>query len=279
MEPIAHFKVFNGDLYRYKHPSKETKTDMVFAIFLPPQAATEPVPVLYWLSGLTCTDENFCQKAGAFRKAAELGLCIVCPDTSPRGLNLPGEHDAYDFGSGAGFYVDATNAPWSENYRMYSYVVDELPKLVEGHFKVTTQKAFAGHSMGGHGALVIGLRNPDRYCSISAFSAIAHPSMSQWGQKAFTHYLGENRELWQQYDATLLVGSAKTHLPILIDQGDNDDFFKQGQLKPEDFKTACQNSGYPIILNMRVGYDHSYYFISSFIDDHLTFHSNAMQVQ
>ncbi|MFK0569606.1 S-formylglutathione hydrolase [Endozoicomonas sp.] len=276
MEKIAHFKAFSGDLFRYRHPSKQTKTDMVFAIFLPPQAASQPVPVVYWLSGLTCTDENFCQKAGAFRKAAELGVSIVCPDTSPRGVNLPGEDEAYDFGSGAGFYVDATVAPWAANYRMYSYVAHELPEFIESHFKVTQQRAIAGHSMGGHGALVIGLRNPDRYCSASAFSPIAHPSAAPWGQKAFTNYLGENRDVWQQYDATSLVSSASSHLPILIDQGDKDEFYQQGQLKPEDFKAACEQAGYPITLNIREGYDHSYYFISSFIDDHLVFHADTM---
>ena len=276
MECISRQTVFEGELHRYRHTSGSTGTDMVFAIYLPPLANRQSVPAIYWLSGLTCTDENFCQKAGAFRTAAKLGLAIVCPDTSPRGLDLPGEHESYDFGSGAGFYVDATESPWSGHYRMYSYVVDELPALVQKHFPVSAKKSISGHSMGGHGALVIALRNPQEYQSVSAFSPIVHPVRVPWGQKAFRQYLGDNEQLWSQYDATLLVATAKEKLSILIDQGDKDDFLSE-QLKPELFQEACDKVGCPLTLNMRAGYDHSYYFISSFIDDHLTFHSDALQ--
>ena len=275
MECIATQKVFGGTVARYRHQSISTSTDMVFAIFLPPDADKKPVPVLYWLSGLTCTDENFCQKAGAFKTAAELGLAIVCPDTSPRGLELPGEHDSYDLGSGAGFYVDATQSPWSDHYRMYSYVVDELPALIEDSFPVTGKKAIFGHSMGGHGALMIALRNTDQFISVSAFAPIVHPSQVPWGQKAFRYYLGDNEESWKQYDSTLLIQHTKTALPILIDQGDKDQFLQE-QLKPELFKNACDKTGHTLKLRMHSGYDHSYYFIASFIDDHLRFHAKQL---
>ena len=275
MEQLSVTRVFEGELHRYKHASSSTSTDMVFAVFLPPQAKKHSVPVVYWLSGLTCTDENFTQKAGAFRIAAKLGLAIVCPDTSPRGLDLPGEHDSYDFGSGAGFYVDATQATWSNHYRMYSYVVDELPKLIESTFPISDKKAICGHSMGGHGALVIYLRNPEAYTSVSAFSPIVHPTQVPWGQKAFQNYLGNDESLWADYDATLLMQKNPVRRPILIDQGDNDSFLEE-QLQPHHFKAACAKADVPLTLNLRAGYDHSYYFISSFIDNHLEFHARKL---
>lgn len=275
MEQLSVTRVFEGELHRYKHFSSSTSTEMVFAIYLPPQARKNKVPVVYWLSGLTCTDENFTQKAGAFRTAAKLGIALVCPDTSPRGLELPGEHDSYDFGSGAGFYVDATESPWSGHYRMYSYVVDELPKIIEGSFPAAERKAISGHSMGGLGALVIYLRNPGAYTSVSAFSPIVHPTVVPWGQKAFQNYLGNDKELWARYDATLLVRQASTDTPILIDQGDSDSFLEE-QLQPEHFKMACAKANVPLTLNLRAGYDHSYYFISSFIDNHLKFHAQKL---
>ncbi len=275
MECIARHTVFGGELARYRHTSESTGTEMVFAIFLPPGAEQQPAPVVYWLSGLTCTDENFCQKAGAFKKAAELGLAIVCPDTSPRGLDLPGEHDSYDLGSGAGFYVDATEPPWSSHYRMYSYIVDEIPVLVRSNFPVSHKQSVCGHSMGGHGALMIALRNPVLYASASAFAPIVNPTQVPWGQKAFQHYLGDNESHWQQYDSTLLIKYHETLVPILIDQGDKDDFLTE-QLQPERFENACAAVGYRIQLRMQPGYDHSYYFISSFIDDHLEFHARYL---
>jgi S-formylglutathione hydrolase len=248
---------------------------MIFAIYLPPQAREKPVPVLYWLSGLTCTDENFMQKSGAQRVAAELGMAIVCPDTSPRGSDYPGEHDSYDFGSGAGFYVNATQEPWSANYHMYDYVTRELPALVGEHFPVNGKCGISGHSMGGHGALVCYLRNPGKYLSVSAFAPICHPSECGWGQKALSNYLGDNRNDWIQYDASLLIGDAREKLPLLIDQGTEDDFLSD-QLKPGALEQACIASHYPLELRLQEGYDHSYFFISTFIEDHLRHHAQAL---
>jgi len=274
-ELIASNKCFDGWLKRYKHSSTATGTEMVFAIYLPPQAQTQPVPVLYWLSGLTCTDENFMQKAGAQRIAAELGIAIVAPDTSPRGTDLPGEHDSYDFGSGAGFYVNATETPWSAHYRMYDYVTDELPALIEQHFPVTNKRAISGHSMGGHGALICALKNPDRYVSVSAFAPISNPSNCPWGEKALSGYLGEDRESWKAWDSCELIATAKERLPILVDQGAADDFLEE-QLKPEALQAACEAAGHPLQLRMQPGYDHSYFFIASFIEDHLRHHARAL---
>jgi len=274
-EMISCTKSFGGWLKRYKHASNSTATEMIFAIYLPPQAQNKPVPVLYWLSGLTCTDENFMQKAGAQRLAAELGLAIVCPDTSPRGTDFPGEHDSYDFGSAAGFYVNATQAPWSENYRMYDYVVEELPQVIKAHFPVTEACAISGHSMGGHGALICALKNPDQYQSVSAFSPISNPSNCPWGEKALTGYLGTNKEHWKAWDSCELISQATQQLPLLIDQGQADDFLVE-QLKPEALEAACKAVGYPLELRMQPGYDHSYFFIASFIDDHLRHHANAL---
>jgi len=275
MEIISRNRSFGGDVVRVKHASVSCKCDMIFAIYLPPQAKRRPVPVLYWLSGLTCTDENFMQKAGAQRVAAELGIAIVCQDTSPRGSDLPGEHDSYDLGSGAGFYVNATEAPWADSYRMYDYVVSELPTLVEKEFPVTRSRGISGHSMGGHGALVCYLRNPGMFLSVSAFAPICHPSECAWGQKALTAYLGDNRNDWVDYDAARLIGDAEEKLPLLIDQGTDDEFLTD-QLKPGALEQACIASHYPLELRMQEGYDHSYFFIATFIEDHLRHHARAL---
>ncbi len=249
---------------------------MNFAIYLPPQIKKEPAPVLYYLSGLTCTEENFITKAGAQRYAAEQGLILVAPDTSPRGLNLPGDAEAWDFGVGAGFYVDATQAPWHDHYRMYSYVVEELPGLIGAHFPADiSRQGIFGHSMGGHGALICALRNGDRYRSVSAFSPIAAPMRSPWGQKAFTHYLGPDPTNWKGYDASELVGTANFGGSILIDQGTADGFLET-QLMPQVFKQACEEAGQLLTLRMQPGYDHSYYFIATFMEDHIKHHATAL---
>lgn len=275
MELLSSTKVSGGWLKRYRHESLSVKGDMVFAIFLPAQAESANVPVLYWLSGLTCTDENFSQKAGAFKKAAELGLAIVMPDTSPRGTDYPAEHESYDFGSGAGFYVNATVAPYSNTYHMYDYVVKELPTLVEEHFPVTDKRSISGHSMGGHGALICALKNPGRYQSVSAFAPITNPTQCPWGEKAFTGYLGDDREAWKAWDTCELIATAEERLPLLVDQGEADNFLEE-QLKPEALEQACEKAGHELTLRRQSGYDHSYFFISSFIDDHLAHHANAL---
>ncbi len=259
---------------------------MRFAIFLPPQVIGDKaieqaakVPVLYWLSGLTCTDENFMQKAGAFRKAAELGIAIVAPDTSPRGEGIADdENGAYDLGLGAGFYLNATEQPWADHYRMYDYVVEELPALIEANFPVSDKRAISGHSMGGHGALTISLKNPDRYTSASAFSPICHPLECPWGQKAFSAYLGNEQSTWQKYDASMLMTQAvnkSQQVPTLVDQGSADNFLAE-QLNPASLEHAAKVSDYPLQLNMQEGYDHSYFFISSFIEQHLEFHAQHL---
>jgi len=275
MEVIARHRLFGGELQRVRHASEACACDMTLAIYLPPQAAQGKVPVLYWLSGLTCTDENFMQKAGAQRFAAELGMALVAPDTSPRGTDLPGEHDSYDLGSGAGFYVNATQKPWAGHYRMYDYVTGELPELVDSNFPVTDKRGIFGHSMGGHGALVCYFRNPGLYGSVSAFSPICHPSNCSWGRKALTAYLGDDREDWLQYDATHLIGEAQEKLPLLIDQGSEDEFLSD-QLKPGALEQAAVAAHYPLELRYQEGYDHSYYFIASFIEDHLRHHARGM---
>ena len=247
---------------------------MRFGVFLPPQAASGRVPVLYWLSGLTCTEENFIVKAGAQRVAAALGLAIVVPDTSPRGLGIPGEGESYDFGLGAGFYVDATEAPWSRGYRMYSYITQELAADVTATFPVDPDRVgIFGHSMGGHGALTIALKNPRHYKSVSTFAPIASPMRCPWGQKALSGYLGADRDRWREYDTTALIEDRGwTGPPIMVDQGTKDQFL-ESQLKPELLQDACQRSGVPLDLRLREGYDHSYFFIASFIEDHLRFHA------
>ena len=278
MNVIAQYKCFGGNQYRYEHRSTVLNCDMRFAAFIPSAAENGPVPVLFWLSGLTCTDENFIQKAGAQRYAEEHGIAIIAPDTSPRGDDVADASDgAYDLGLGAGFYVNANCEPWDRHYRMYDYVVDELPTLVAKVLPLDMRRqSVSGHSMGGHGALVIGLRNPGRYRSLSAFSPICAPSKCPWGEKVFSHYLGEDRSLWEEYDATKLVLKADIPQPILVDQGDADEFLEQ-QLKPELLSEACARSGYPLELRFQRGYDHSYYFIASFIGEHITFHASHLR--
>lgn len=277
IELISSTKSFGGWLKRYKHQSKVLDCEMIFAIYLPPAAEDNKVPLLWWLSGLTCTDENFMQKAGAQRVAAELRLAIVCPDTSPRSTNLPGEHDSYDFGSGAGFYLNATQAPWNQHYRMYDYVTQELPALVRQHFPLNGKESICGHSMGGHGALICALKNPGRYQSVSAFAPICNPTQCPWGEKGFTGYLGEDREQWKQWDACELIRSQGSNLPILVDQGDADNFYTAGQLKPEALKAVCEVAGVELNLRMQPGYDHSYFFIASFIEEHLRYHAGSLE--
>jgi S-formylglutathione hydrolase len=265
---------FGGRQEVWEHESAALGGPARFGIFLPPQAARGPCPVWYWLSGLTCTEQNFLTKAGAQRAAAALGLIVVAPDTSPRGPAVA-DADSYDLGQGAGFYVNATQAPWSAHFRMYDYVVEELPALVEARFPASARRAISGHSMGGHGALVIALRNPARYASASAFSPIVAPAQVPWGQKAFSAYLGDDRAAWLDWDACALIGRADRHLPLLVDQGDADDFLAE-QLRPELLRAACEAAGYPLTLRMQPGYDHSYYFVSTFLDDHLAFAAAAL---
>ncbi|WP_312201336.1 S-formylglutathione hydrolase [Stutzerimonas balearica] len=278
LEIVSSNKSFGGWHKRYRHRSSSLGCDMVFAVYLPPQAEQgEKLPVLYWLSGLTCTDENFMQKAGAQRLAAELGLVIVAPDTSPRGDGVPDDPDgAWDFGLGAGFYLNATEEPWAQHYRMYDYVVDELPALIEANFPVSDRRGISGHSMGGHGALVCALKNPGRYRSLSAFAPISNPMACPWGEKAFSRYLGPDRSRWRAWDACALLAEAKERLPLLVDQGDRDDFM-HGQLKPDALQAAADAAGHPLRLRIQPGYDHSYYFIASFIDDHLRHHAEALK--
>lgn len=272
---IAATKCFGGWLKRYKHPSTSLNCDMIFAVYLPPQAETQKVPVLWWLSGLTCTDENFMQKAGAQRIAAELGIAIICPDTSPRGLDLPGEHDSYDFGSGAGFYVNATQEPWKTHYRMYDYITQELPALVMANLPLNGCESISGHSMGGHGALVLALRQPDRYASVSAFAPITNPSNCPWGEKAFSGYLGAYRGTWAQYDACKLISTRQSQQELFVDQGEADNF-KTEQLRPDQLQAVCKEVGHPLIYRSHSGYDHSYFFIASFIEDHLRYHAKHL---
>jgi S-formylglutathione hydrolase len=265
-------KMFEGKQQQFTHQSTSTNCTMQFAIYLPPQAnESNKVPVLYWLSGLTCTDENFVQKAGAQRIAAELGMAIVCPDTSPRGENVAND-EGYDLGQGAGFYVNATQAPWAEHYKMYDYVVSELPEIIEANFPVTTQRAISGHSMGGHGALTIALKNPIRYSSVSAFSPIVNPINCPWGQKAFTAYLGNDKSTWDEHDTCELMKQSSQQLPMLVEQGLADNFLAE-QLKPENLLAAAKASDYEITLNQHDGYNHSYFFIASYIEEHLRFHA------
>ena len=268
---------FGGVQSVYTHAARETRCAMRFGVFLPPQANSRRVPVLYWLSGLTCTEDNFIVKAGAQRIASELGLAIVVPDTSPRGLGIPGEADSYDFGLGAGFYVDATEPPWAAGYRMYSYVTKELPALVAATFPVDAARVgIFGHSMGGHGALTIALKNPHTYKSMSAFAPIASPMRCPWGQKALTGYLGADSSRWREYDATALIEDRGWTGPaILVDQGTHDQFL-ESQLKPELLQEACRRSGVSLDLHLRSGYDHSYFFIATFIEDHLRFHASHL---
>ncbi|MFT0170138.1 S-formylglutathione hydrolase [Paraburkholderia mimosarum] len=283
MERIERHASHGGSQEVWKHASSVVGGEMKFGIYLPEAALRgQQCPVLYWLSGLTCTEQNFITKAGAQRYAAEHGIIVVAPDTSPRGDTVPDSPD-YDLGQGAGFYVNATRDPWARHFRMYDYVVSELPTLIEGGFPASDARSISGHSMGGHGALVVALRNPGRYRSVSAFSPIVAPSQVPWGEKALAAYLGDDREAWKQYDAVALVAnggksggkSVSEQLPLLVDQGDADDFLDT-QLRPQLLQAACEKAGYPLQLNLREGYDHSYYFIASFIGEHMAFHAKAL---
>lgn len=280
MEELADNLCFGGRQLRCKHFSTKLLCETTFSVFLPEQLSTGAdikLPVLYWLSGLTCTDENFVQKAGAQRVASELGLIIVTPDTSPRGDNVPDDADeAYDFGKGAGFYLNATQEPWARNYQMYDYIVEELPELINKKFPVDPDKqGISGHSMGGHGALTIALKNPDKYRSVSAFAPICSPINCPWGQKALRGYLGDDESAYSQYDAVELVKRCTHPVPMLVDQGSEDEFLKE-QLRPELLVEACNRSGYPLSFNQRAGYDHSYFFVSTFIENHLRFHHGIL---
>lgn len=272
---LSEHKVFAGRQIKYQHHSDSVKGVMHFSVYLPPAAEKQKVPVLYWLSGLTCTDENFSVKAGAQRVAAELGIALVIPDTSPRGEQVA-DDAAYDLGQGAGFYVNATQQPWAAHYQMYDYISRELPALVEAHLPVTKAKAISGHSMGGHGALVIALREAGAYRSVSAFSPICQPTECDWGKKAFTAYLGSDQSQWLQYDASFLLAQKQSSLPMLIDQGEGDQFYPS-QLRTESLIEANQRSQSGAQIRLQPGYDHSYFFISSFIEEHLRFHARHLK--
>jgi len=271
-------KICGGWQKVFSHKSAELKCDMNIGVFLPAQSESAKCPVVYWLSGLTCTEQNFVTKAGAQRYAAEKGVIIVAPDTSPRGCNIEGEDDSWDFGTGAGFYVDATEAKWKDNYRMYSYITKELPQLINDNFPTNGKQSIMGHSMGGHGALICALKNPGMYASVSAFAPICNPSQCPWGHKAFTGYLGEDKKAWAEYDATQLAkGYNGPPLEILIDQGSEDGFLKDSQLLPDNLVAACAENKVPIVYRLQEGYDHSYYFMASFMGDHIEKHAAALQ--
>ena len=277
MKTISEQACFGGVQGFYRHASAQCGTEMAFGVYRPPQAANGPVPVLYYLAGLTCTEETFVIKAGAQRLAAELGLMLVTPDTSPRGAGIAGEEQDWDFGTGAGFYLDATEAPWSRHYRMHVYVVHELPALIEANFPaLPDRRGIFGHSMGGHGALVCALRHPGRYRSVSAFAPICAPSLAPWGEKAFGNYLGPDRAAWREWDASELVGRNGPIGTILIDQGEADKFLVD-QLRPDLFAAACRAAGQPLELRRHAGYDHSYYFIATFMADHLGHHARLLR--
>ncbi|MEM7714785.1 MAG: S-formylglutathione hydrolase [Cyanobacteria bacterium P01_A01_bin.68] len=274
----SEYKSFGGKLSFYSHSSTTCSCEMRFSVYQPPQAESQNLPVLYFLSGLTCTEENFMVKAGAQKYAAEHGLILVAPDTSPRNTGIKGEDDDYDLGTGAGFYVDAIEKPWSSHYKMYSYVVKELPELIAANFPVEKDKqSIFGHSMGGHGALICAIRNPQKYKSVSAFAPIAAPMQCAWGEKCLSNYLGENKQNWCEYDASELVKKFGFHSEILIDQGSDDKFLQQQQLLPNIFETACKEANQPLNIRYQQGYDHSYYFISTFIEDHIRHHAKALQ--
>ncbi|NJR23985.1 MAG: S-formylglutathione hydrolase [Richelia sp. CSU_2_1] len=277
LKPEKEHQSFGGKLGFYSHQSSACKSEMKFAVYQPPQAEFQPVPILYFLSGLTCTEENFMAKAGAQQFAAKHGLMLVAPDTSPRNTGIPGEDDDWDLGTGAGFYIDATAAPWNSHYRMYSYVVEELPDLIAKNFPAIPEKqGIFGHSMGGHGALICALKNCDRYLSVSAFAPICAPTRSPWGQNIFDRYLGSDREDWRAWDASELVLGTHYTRPILIDCGAADSYLGEGQLLPEVFADACAKAGQSLTLRMQEGYDHSYYFVASFMADHIQHHAAAL---
>lgn len=276
MKQIESIKEFGGFLNRYTHASERCHCEMTFSVYLPPQAEQGPLPVLYWLSGLTCTDDNVRVKAGAQRYAAETGIALVMPDTSPRGADVPDAAERYDLGKGAGFYVNATRQPWSKHYHMYDYVTEELPALIEREFPVVPGlRSISGHSMGGHGALICALKNPGRYRSVSAFAPICNPVQSPWGEGCFSAYLGDDRRHWEAWDATCLIEAGAEAPPMLIDQGTGDEFLAE-QLYPQNLQAACEARGVPLTLRLQPGYDHSYHFIATFIGEHIGWHNAAL---
>lgn len=279
LEAIGSTRCFDGEQLRFRHRSTVLGCDMQFSVYLPPQASRASVPAIYFLSGLTCTDENFMAKSGAQRYAAEHGVALIAPDTSPRGEEVPDDAEgAWDFGQGAGFYVNATQRPWSNHYHMHDYVQEELPAIIAGQLPIDTlQAALMGHSMGGHGALVMGLRNPHRWASLSAFAPIVAPSQCPWGQKALGHYLGGDAETWKGWDATELVRAGAAQKPLRIDQGEDDNFLQE-QLKTHLFESACADTGYEAKVHYHPGYDHSYSFIASFIGAHIAFHAKHLRL-
>lgn len=276
MEMLEEHRCFEGWQQRWRHDSSTLNCPMTFSIFLPPPRDHTPPPVLYWLSGLTCNDENFTTKAGAQRVAAELGIVLVMPDTSPRGEQVAND-DGYDLGQGAGFYLNATQPPWATHYQMYDYLRDELPALIQSQFNVSDRCAISGHSMGGHGALIMALKNPGKYTSVSAFAPIVNPCSVPWGIKAFSTYLGKDKNAWLEWDSCALMyaSNAQDAIPTLIDQGDNDQFLAD-QLQPAVLAEAARQKAWPMTLRIQPGYDHSYYFIASFIEDHLRFHAQYL---
>ncbi len=279
MKQIESIKEFGGWLKRFEHESATCQCTMTFSIYLPPQAEFNKVPAVYWLSGLTCTDDNVRTKAGAQRYAAELGLALIMPDTSPRGENVADEADRYDLGQGAGFYVDAVQEPWKSHYQMFSYINAELPALIEDKFPlIPGLKSITGHSMGGHGALISALKNEGAYRSVSAFAPICQPTICPWGMGCFGAYLGQDNKAWQEWDATHLIQNGAPIIPILIDQGTGDEFLAE-QLYPENLQEACKDRGFPLTLRMQDGYDHSYHFIATFIGEHLAFHEKYLHAE
>jgi S-formylglutathione hydrolase len=276
LETVSAAKCFGGVQGVYRHQSRETGTTMTFGVYLPPQAERGgKLPIVWYLSGLTCTQANVAEKGGFQRVCAELGLIFVAPDTSPRGDGVP-DDEAYDFGQGAGFYVDATQSPFDTHYRMYSYVTAELPRIVEANFPVDMDRqSISGHSMGGHGALTVALKNPERFRSVSAFAPIVAPSQVPWGEKALGNYLGADRNAWRRYDSVALIEDGARLSELLVDQGTEDSFL-ESQLKPELLAAACKEAGIALTLRMQQGYDHSYYFISTFIEDHLHWHAERL---
>lgn len=278
IQQIESIKEFGGFLNRYTHESTVLDCEMTFSVYLPPQAEKAKVPALYWLSGLTCTDDNARTKAGAQRYAEEHGIALVFPDTSPRGDDVADEPDRYDLGKGAGFYVNSVQLPWSSHYQMYEYVTKELPAFVEDNLPlIPGVKSVSGHSMGGHGALICALKNPDAYKSVSAFSPICNPINCGWGKGCFTAYLGDDSKTWEAYDATALVDSGAKVADILIDQGLADEFYDEKQLLPENFQAACDRAGQAVTIRLQEGYDHSYHFIATFIGEHIAYHAKALK--
>lgn len=274
---VSDHRAFEGKVGFYSHQSEVNRCPMKFAIFAPKEIETKPVPVLYWLSGLTCTEENFTIKANAQRFAAQYGVMLVAPDTSPRGDDVPGKGPDWDLGQGAGFYVNATQEPWAKNYQMYDYVTQELPYLIQKNFKVIPDcQSVFGHSMGGHGALVIGIREAKKYRSVSAFAPITNPTAVAWGEKAFSSYLGSDKKSWENYDACCLIKKLGYDRPLLVDQGTEDQFLTKSLL-PENLEKACKEAKVKLEMRYQKGYDHSYYFISTFIEDHIKFHARNLK--